>query len=838
MVTALVPIESVDMSATNLTADMRGHGVTRPERFFAALGHFSVRARWLVILAWVAVAIIASIALPSMGSEVNNDNSQFLPASAPSSLADTLATPLIGSVSSQSQVLLVASTVGQASHQLTPADLGQVAKEAAAARKVSGILSARVVGVSRDGEAAQIVATARVAQSNVSGQEPIVDALAAQAANFNGSQVAKSLGLQFHLAGPIATNVANQAASAKTGDKVQALSFIFIIVLLLLIFRSALAPLVTLAPAAMALVISMRFIGGLGAHGLKISEITELLLIVLLLGAGTDYGLFLVFRTREELRRGLSPHEAVARAMARVGESITASAATVILALLTLLLASFGLYHDLGVPLAIGVGVMLLAGLTLLPALLAVLGRAAFWPTRVVSPERAHDGSAHNESAHNGNAQQRDGWWGRVAGQLVTRPGRTLALGLVVFVGLSFAALGYYSSGFGGALNAPSGSDAATGNTLLAEHFPAASANPANLVFSYSKSVWDDAAPLMKAQASLQSSGLFNQLAGPLAPNGTALSEGELESLHAELGAPGSLRLPEPASLRQKVPAAEYGAYRSLVELVSSNGKVVQWEAGLVAGPQSGTAAMRVTPSVRHAVTAAARASGANDSGVAGEAAALYDVSTTSDHDIATIIPVAIVAIGLLLALVLRSAVAPLYLIVSVGLSYLAALGVSTIAFIYLGGSGGITFILPFLMFIFLLALGEDYNILVMTRIREEARSAPLTQAVVKAVGRTGPTVTSAGMVLAGTFAVLAFSASGPGASQVQDVGFGLAIGVLMDTFLVRTLLVPSTVALLGRWNWWPASLHLEAPAGESEGGERGGERGGEAEEAVAAPVL
>src|SRR5262249_59857128 len=104
---------------------------------------------------------------------------------------------------------------------------------------------------------------------------------------------------------------------------------------------------------------------------------------VVVLGAGTDYGLFLVFRVREELRAGRSPHEAVAHALARVGESISASAGTVILALLTLLLASFGLYHDLGIPLAVGIAVMLLIGLTLLPALLAIFGRAVFWPRRI-----------------------------------------------------------------------------------------------------------------------------------------------------------------------------------------------------------------------------------------------------------------------------------------------------------------------------------------------------------------------------------------------------------------------------------------------------------------------
>jgi putative drug exporter of the RND superfamily len=148
-------------------------------------------------------------------------------------------------------------------------------------------------------------------------------------------------------------------------------------------------------------------------------------------------------------------------------------------------------------------------------------------------------------------------------------------------------------------------------------------------------------------------------------------------------------------------------------------------------------------------------------------------------------------------------------------LSYLAALGVATIAFIYIGGDSGISFILPFLMFVFLFALGEDYNILVMTRIREEARHLPLRDAVVKAVGRTGSTVTSAGLILGGTFIVLAAASSGAEAGQIRAIGLGLAAGILMDTFLVRTLLVPATVTLLGRFNWWPTHLSaMSGPAG------------------------
>ena len=149
-------------------------------------------------------------------------------------------------------------------------------------------------------------------------------------------------------------------------------------------------------------------------------------------------------------------------------------------------------------------------------------------------------------------------------------------------------------------------------------------------------------------------------------------------------------------------------------------------------------------------------------------------------------------------------------------LSYFAALGLTVLVFVGIAGQPGLTFILPFLLFVFLLALGEDYNILVMTRIREEARQLPLREAVGRALSVTGTTVTSAGLVLAGTFGVLAIVGSGSAGAQnvrtIVNVGVGLALGVLMDTFLVRTLLVPSAVVLIGRWNWWPSALSRARP--------------------------
>jgi putative drug exporter of the RND superfamily len=750
---------------------------------YEALGRFVVRFRWAVVVFWIAVAVVTSGALPSIGSEVNDNNSAFLKNSEPSIHAANVAAPILGGGVSGNITQLPLVAVSD-SGRLNTADVASITRLAALLKGVNRVESVQVAGVSPDVQAVQLRLRARISVSATPDKDKtLVDALQAQFPKANPPS-----GLHFYVTGQVATIVANQQQSDKQGGEVQLVSFAFIIVLLLIVFRSLPAALITLLPAGLALTIAGRLIGALGEGGLKVSSITQILLIVLLLGAGTDYGLFYVFRVREELRDGHDAHQAVERALVRVGESITGSAGTVIIALLTLLFASFGLYHDLGVPLAIGMAVMLLIGLTLLPALLAILGRKAFWPAKVRSGE------------------QKEGVWGKVASTLVQRPKVTLVVGVLVFLGLAVGALGYKAGGFGGATNPPKGTPAAAGNAALSKHFPHNASNPANIVYTYASSVWQSPQRIAKTQSSLQSSGKFKQLAGPLNPNGTTLSASQLSHLYTTLGAPQKLPVRQAANV--KVAPALYNAYRADALFVSASGKVIQFEAGLQAGSQDSTAAMNATQEIRTVVTAAGHASAATFSGVAGEAAAIYDINHTANHDLAVVVPIAIVAIGLLLALVLRSAVAPLYLIVSVALSYVASLGLATIVFIDIGGDGGISFILPFLMFIFLLALGEDYNILVMTRIREEARTLPLKEAVVRAISRTGSTVTSAGIILGGTFAVFAIvGGSGSGNGQLHAIGFGLAAGILMDTFLVRTLLVPSVVVLLGRWNWWPSHL-------------------------------
>jgi RND superfamily putative drug exporter len=775
----------------------------RIEGIFGAIGTFAVKFRWAVVLVWLVATFAVSAFLPSLASVTQGNNANFLPASAPSEHAVNLAKPF-GATNLVPIPVVAAASQGQ----LTTSDRAWLNTLRQDLRTVPTVVRVTDLGTSRDGQAEQLQVRSDVGPGDQAGSTGLVDHLRTAIA-----RAGPPAGGQAHLAGAIAIQVDQQKKSGSTGNQEEGLTLVFILVLLLLIFRSLLAPFITIIPAFMAVAISGPLVAEAANAGLKVSQIAQLMLIVLVLGAGTDYGLFLVFRVREQLRAGIEPKDAVRNSLVKVGESITFSAATVIAALLTLLAATFQIYSQLGIPLAIGIGVMLLAGLTLLPALLAIFGRVAFWPSRT----RSGTGKV--------------GIWGRLAARIVRRPAAALIIGIVVFGALASAVTAYKPAGFGGTLSAPGGTDSAAGSALLAKHFPATSANPTNLIYKLKQPAWEDAQAIAAGEQKVVSSGLFTGVTGPLNPVGAVnLTPAQFAGLHAALASLGpASKLPTTPPSHLPVPVQAYEVYRATAQYISADGRTIQFEAGLKAGDPSSTKAMNAVPSIRQAAAAGATTMGAADYGVGGEAPAFYDISQISDTDLVHVIPIAIVVIGILLALVMRSLVAPLYLIASVGISYLAALGLSVLIFIKLAGDGGLTFILPFLMFIFLLALGEDYNILVMSRIREEAHDYPLREAVSRAIAVTGTTVTSAGMVLAGTFAVFAVvGGRGSGGSQIRDVGVGLALGVLMDTFVVRTVLVPSTVVLLGRWNWWPSRLS-RLPAGRpgDEGHGGGGGPGG-----------
>jgi len=748
---------------------------------FKALARFAVKYRWVIIIFWVIAVPVVIKTLPSLSNVTNANNSAFLPSNSPSEQAFKLTVPFEGKHTAGTATLVAFSNQGA----INLADQQAITRLENKISKLNNISVVKEQAISSDGQVEEIL----IGTSTSGFSNSATTTVTKIRSLFD--QVSAPDNLDFHLTGTIAESVDTNNANNSSRNNTQLFILLFIIILLFIVYRSLLAPLITLIPAGISLLIASPIIAESTKAGVQVSPVTQLLLIVLLLGAGTDYGIFLVFRVRESLRGGLDAKEAVIEAMSHVGKVITFSALTVSTALLSLLLASFGFYKGLGPALAIGMVVLLLAGLTLLPALLTVFGRAAFWPMR-----------------HKVASDPLSTTWGRIANRVIARPLTTLIVGLVLLISLSFGLIGYRTGGFNNS-GPPANSDSAIGSKIITAHFAAANSNPEELLFKFNSSVWNRLQVVSQIQKLLISSGVFKSIAGPIKIDGSNFNINDLQALYAKLGPPGLL--PESTSLTSNpATAKEYQAYRSVSQFISSNGNTLQFYGILKAGPVGSTQASEAIPLVRATISRIANDVHASRSGVYSEDALVYDISNISSSDLHKVVPVVLIVIGILLAILLGSLVAPWYLIITVGLSYLATLGFANIVFVHLSSnSSGLSFFLPFLLFIFSMALGEDYNILVMSRIREEAHGdVSLRQAITKSIGITGTTVTSAGLILAGTFGVLGLVG---GQSEVQQIGYSIAFGILLDTFFVRTLLVPSIAVLLGDYNWWPSKLYKQA---------------------------
>ena len=744
---------------------------------FATVARGAVRFRWLVIGGWLSLTILAVVFLPKLGDVVHNDTTTFLPASSPSLQAAVLASPFIHE-GVQSGVLVAVRQEG-------PLDAGDqraltlLEQEIRRVPQVTGLSSGAVSG---GGRAATVVVqfSAATAGGGATGAAAVAQVRSVMAAG-------TPPGVQTYLTGTLPILIDQQHAANHTEDFAALLSVLLILVVLAVAFRAVLGPLVALAPAGLALMLAEPLIAESTHLGVQISSLLELLLTALVLGAGTDYGLFILFRYRENLGRGMDRDTAIVEAMSRVGGAVGLSALTVIVALSSLVIAQFGLYRGVGPGLALGIFIVLVVEVTLLPALLSLVGGSAFWPSRA-GPHWSEPGA-----------------WGRVAARVTGRPVTALVTGVVVFGALSLLVVAYAPSGFnpGGTIK---GSDSAAGAVALNRYFGISSDSPTDVVLRFPSSVWRDPLVVAEAERQLFDSGLFRSVVGSVNPNGSFQDPEDLARLEAELGPPQDLPAVEPTQLAVR-PSA-YAAFLSTAQYIARDGRTALIATTLRAGAAGSTRALQAIPHVRAVVAGVAAQAGATRYGVTGEAAGAADVSAVSGRDVLRVVPVVLVLLTLLLALGLRSLVAPLYLVASVALSYLASLGLAILIFQLLGGQPGVNFALPFFLFVFVMALGEDYNILVIGRIREESQGWPIREAVRRAILATGGTITAAGLVLAGTFGVLAVVTSG----QIRQIGAGLALGVLLDTFVVRTLLVPSTAVLLGRANWWPSSLWRTQP--------------------------
>lgn len=698
---------------------------------FDRLSHFVVARRWWVIAAWVVAALVIVPFSPGLGDVTNSDESSFLPDSYESAQANELARTAFPEQAGASALLVFQRTDGA---PLTPADrrtAGAVTRDIATAGidGVEGAQTGRPGQVSPDGR----LQLAQVRFAGSAGEAPVMDA--AQTVREEAGTRLEGTGLEVGMTGDAAIKLDDRDAHSTAEKTVGIATIVLIIVLLMVMFRSPVAALFPIVSIALVFLIASSLIA-LTAEGLGFDVSLDLppLLTVVLFGIGTDYILFTLFRYRERLRAGERGPEALVHAAGRVGEVITFAAFVVIVAFSALALSELGSLRTMAPGLVIGVALMWLAGVTLIPAILAVLGPRVFWPSR--RWETTPRASAYR----------------RIGGLIARRPGRVGLASGGLLVALAAGAL-FYSADYDSINQLPADAGSRVAYEDVRESFPAGAITPTHVYLTGDE-------PLDRAR--------IDQLAA---------------------------RQQRPDEVASVMPPA-----------YSRDGRTARIDVVLAANPYSNEALDAVEGPIREA----AHASGAGDRVlVGGVSAANADIRSATNRDFGVVFPAAALAIGLLLAWLLRSLVAPFYLLGAVMLGFAATLGFTVGAFQGLLGQAGLKPTLPVIVYLFVVAVGTDYSILMTARLREEALGgrAP-REATALGVEHAGPAVAAAGLILAGTFTSLLLT----GIASLMQIGFAVSSGILIAALVMATLLVPSLTALLGHAAWWPG--HRRAAPG------------------------
>ncbi len=677
----------------------------------ALLSRISVgrRRRWLVAVAAFALVGAAAPLGTRFDAAQKNDPASFLPGGSQSvrSLEQQRRFP--------SGAQTPAVTIFRRAGGLTAADVRAIDSFAQRLNRapVADSLPSPPPRRSQDGTSALVV-TPLAVSNDTTALTDAVDALRARA------HALRSPGLRADVSGPAGYSADAISVFSGINSTLFVSALTLVLILLVAIYRS---PVFWVIPI-LSVIAAEQFLRGAGYAltqlGVTVNGQTAGIALILVFGAGTDYALLLVARYREELRRRESRYESMRLAIAGAAPAILASAATVILALLVVTLAEVNSTAGLGPLSALGVGLAMLSSLTLLPALLLIGGRRAFWPFV------PHAGDEGADATH--------GWW-RGLGDRIGRSPRRVWIVTLALLACAAAGLATFSTGLTTADSFRTTPESVRGQRLISKSFPAGANAPTVVIAPTSR-----AAAVARAAA----------------------------------------RVPGVASVS---PRTEQGPPGTKITVT------------LAADPYSTRALDAVAP-LRRAVQAA----GGSAVTVGGPTAEEYDLRQASNRDTHLLVPLIFAVVFLILVILLRALVLPLLLIATVVVSYLAALGLSSLVFDVVFGFPGTDPSFPLLAFLFLVALGVDYNIFLTARVREDTPGWGTREATLRGLAVTGGVITSAGVVLAGTFLVLGVLPL----VALTEIGLVVALGVLVDTLIVRSVLVPALLLDIGDPVWWP----------------------------------
>ncbi|WP_312182330.1 MMPL family transporter [Arthrobacter sp.] len=707
----------------------------------------------VLILAWFVVGGIGGPYFGKISEVTENDQASYLP----SSSASTQVADLQEQFSDSDAVPAVVVFVNDGG--LTDADRTFIegrAQAAAGADGVEGDVSP--VQYSEDGKAAEFFVP--VADNSESAQT--VGNLRSLIADGAPQDLAG------YVTGPAGQLADISDAFSGIDGTLLLVAVAAVLVILIIVYRSPLLPILVLLTSIFALSAAILVVYWLAKADLvSINGQVQGILFILGIGAATDYSLLYVARYRETLRDHRDRWGATWAALKGTFEPVLASAATVIAGLLCLLLSDLNSNKALAPVAAIGIGFSFLAAMTLLPALLFVVGRAAFWPRRPVF------GSVHAEFDH-----ESKGIWARIARTIRSHPRRTWVICTLVLAAAAVGTLQFKASGIPQSDFVLGETQSADGQEALSEHFPSGSGSPVLIIAPQDE--LQDVANTVLANPNIDS----------MAVAATGTPAGQLPVTADGVQVP-------------PIPGAEAAAPKTV------DGQVLL-EATLTQDPDS-DAAQDTISQLRTDL------SGYTGVLVGGTTATSLDTNIAATHDRNLIIPVVLVVILFLLMLLLRSILAPLLLILTVMLSFAATLGVSALVFNYVLDFPGADPAVPLYGFIFLVALGVDYNIFLMTRVREESLVHGTRPGVIRGLMITGGVITSAGVVLAATFAALGVIP----VLFLAQIAFIVSFGVLLDTLVVRSLLVPALSYDIGPRIWWPSKLGRPAAPEKVDAGSR-----------------
>src|SRR5690625_793394 len=689
-----------------------------------------------LIVIWLGVGSVGGKTYSEINDVASNDRADQLPSTAESTQVAALQHEFRDSNA------IPAIIVAQRDGGLTDADhelMDDLSREVNAMDEVEGISQPIVA---EDEQAVEVIAL--IDTTNDVGD--VVEDLRDQISTHTGE------GLNIYVAGPAGLTADIIAAFSGIDGLLLVVALVAVLIILIVVYRSPLLPLLVLGTSVMALSAAVWAVVALAkADILTLSGQTQGIMFILVIGAATDYSLLYVARYREALRDFESRWQATIAAWRGSFGAILASGGTVISALMILLLSQLATNRGMGPAGAIGIVFAILSALTLLPALLLAVGRAAFWP------RRPKFGSPHPAI----RGPEAKGMWPRVGKLISTHPRRTWIGATAVLLLGALGLIGLRAGGVAESEFVLGESQARDGQRVISEHFAAGSGNPTILV-TPQDALEDVAGQALATEGVASLAVVSDQSPAGFFP----VTEDGVQPLGGENGMRG-----DPT-------------------VVDGN---VLLEATLTNAPDSLEAEDTIT--VLRAEL--------HDDGVlvGGPTATALDTNISASHDRNLIIPLVLIAILLILMLLLRSVLAPVLLVASVVISFGTALGVSSLVFNHVLGFPGADPSVPMFGFVFLVALGIDYNIFLMTRVREESLEHGTREGTVRGLVQTGGVITSAGLVLAATFAALGVLPI----LFLAQISFIVAFGVLLDTFLVRSLLIPALTHDIGSKIWWPS---------------------------------